>query len=344
MHRVAIVGASGYAGAELLRICAGHEEFEVVAATGDSSAGTKISDRYPNLAGVVGEKAFVEYSPGIASGTDVTFLALPHGKAQQLAPALRTETKKIVDLSADFRFSTPAPYEHWYGKQHDSPELLGEFVFGLPELFRESLPGADLVAVAGCYVTAASLALAPLVGVRMIEPTGIVVDAVSGVSGAGRTAPPEMSFSAADENFTAYGLLNHRHTPEMEMAIGLHAGTDIQLIFTPHLAPMSRGILATCYAQPVGTITTGDALDCLASFYEDERFVTVSDRPPATKATLGSNSVHLTARVDPRTGWLIVISALDNLVKGAAGQAIQCANISLGLPEATGLSIAGIYP
>ncbi|HUF96394.1 MAG TPA: N-acetyl-gamma-glutamyl-phosphate reductase [Acidimicrobiia bacterium] len=344
MHRVAIVGASGYAGAELLRICAGHGEFEVVAATGDSSAGTKISDRYPSLAAVVGDQTFETYSPGIASGTDLTFLALPHGKSQQLVPALRTETKKIVDLSADFRFNSPYPYERWYGKKHESPELLGEFVFGLPELFRESLPGADLVAVAGCYVTTASLALAPLVAEGMIEPKGIIVDAVSGVSGAGRTAAPEMSFSSVDGNFAAYGLLNHRHTPEMEMAIGLHAGTDVQLIFTPHLAPMSRGILATCYAQPVDTVTTADAIDCLASFYDAEDFVTVSDRLPGTKATLGSNSVHLTARVDPRTGWLIAIGALDNLVKGAAGQAIQCANISLGLPEATGLSTAGIHP
>jgi N-acetyl-gamma-glutamyl-phosphate reductase len=344
MHRVAIVGASGYAGAELLRICAGHGEFEVVAATGDSSAGTKISDRFPNLAAVVGDQTFETYSPGIASGTDLTFLALPHGKSQQLVPALRTETKKIVDLSADFRFNSPDPYEKWYGKQHESPELLGEFVFGLPELFRESLPGADLVAVAGCYVTTASLALAPLVAEGMIEPKGIIVDAVSGVSGAGRTAAPEMSFSSVDGNFAAYGLLNHRHTPEMEMAIGLHAGTDVQLIFTPHLAPMSRGILATCYAQPVDTVTTADAIDCLASFYDAEDFVTVSDRLPGTKATLGSNSVHLTARVDPRTGWLIAIGALDNLVKGAAGQAIQCANISLGLPEATGLATAGIHP
>lgn len=344
MHRVAIVGASGYAGAELLRICAGHGEFEVVAATGDSSAGTKISDRYPSLAAVVGDQTFEAYSPGIASGTDLTFLALPHGKSQQLVPALRTETKKIVDLSADFRFNSPDPYEKWYGKKHESPELLGEFVFGLPELFRESLPGADLVAVAGCYVTTASLALAPLVAEGMIEPKGIIVDAVSGVSGAGRTAAPETSFASVDGNFAAYGLLNHRHTPEMEMAIGLHAGKDVQLIFTPHLAPMSRGILATCYAQPVGTVTTADAIDCLASFYDTEDFVTVSDRLPGTKATLGSNNVHLTARVDPRTGWLIVIAALDNLVKGSAGQAIQCANISLGLPEGTGLSTAGIYP
>lgn len=344
MHRVAIIGASGYAGAELLRICAGHGEFEVVAATGDSSTGTKIADRYPNLAGIVGDQTFEAYSPAIASGTDVTFLALPHGKSQELVPALLTETKKIIDLSGDFRFSSPDPYQKWYGRKHESPELLGEFVFGLPELFRESLSGADLVAVAGCYVTTASLALAPLVAEGMIEAKGIVVDAVSGVSGAGRTAAPEMSFASVDENFAAYGLLNHRHTPEMEMAISLHAGRDVQLIFTPHLAPMSRGILATCYARPDGRFTTSDAIDCLASFYKDEDFVTVSDRPPATKATLGSNSVHLTARIDPRTGWLIAIGALDNLVKGAAGQAVQCANISLGLPEATGLSTAGIYP
>lgn len=344
MHKVAIVGASGYVGAEILRLVAAHDELEVSAATGSSSAGAPIAGRYPHLSGVLGGLTFSEYSPDIAEGTDVTFLALPHGQSQQILPELRPATKRVIDLSADFRFFDSGIYEQWYGETHQQPELLGEFVTGLPELFRSELAGADQIAVSGCYVTAASLALAPLVGAGLVEPKGIIVDAASGTSGAGRTSKPEMTFSAVDENFTAYGLLDHRHTPEMETVVGRHSGYDVQLLFTPHLAPMSRGILATCYARPVGSFKTEDALACLDDFYASEPFITVSPTPPSTKSTLGSNSVHLTARVDPRTGWVMVISALDNLVKGAAGQAIQCANIALGLPETTGLPIAGMFP
>jgi N-acetyl-gamma-glutamyl-phosphate reductase len=331
-------------GPQILRIVAAHEELEGSAATGASSAGTSIAARYPHLSGVLDDLTFSEYSPDIAEGTDVTFLALPHGQSQRIIPELRTATKRIIDLSADFRFFDAGVYEQWYDGTHQQPDLLGEFVTGLPELFRSELSGADQIAVSGCYVTAASLALAPLIGAGLVEPKGIIVDAASGTSGAGRSSKPEMTFSAVDENFTAYGLLDHRHTPEMEMVVGRHSGNDVQLLFTPHLAPMSRGILATCYARPVGSLATEDALACLSDFYANEPFVNVSHSSPSTKSTLGSNSVHLTARVDPRTGWVVVISALDNLVKGAAGQAIQCANIALGLPETTGLPIAGMFP
>ena len=196
----------------------------------------------------------------------------------------------------------------------------------------------------GCYGTTSALAVGPLVKAGLIEPTGIVGDAASGVSGAGRPPKPNTTFCAVDEDFTAYGLLDHRHTPEIEMAIGRHADTDVQVLFTPHLAPMNRGILATCYARPTGSISTDDAMACLHAAYADEPFVVVSERSPSTKATLGSNSCHVTARVDERTGWLIVIAALDNLVKGASGQAVQCANLALGLPETTGLTAAGMYP
>lgn len=344
MHTVAIVGASGYVGAEILRLVAAHDEMEVSCATGSSSAGTPIAARYPHLAGALGDIAFSEYSPDVAEGTDVTFLALPHGQSQQIVPELRNATKRIIDLSADFRFFDAGIYQQWYGEAHVQPRLMGEFVTGLPELFRSELSGADQIAVSGCYVTAAALGLAPMVGAELVEPKGIIVDAASGTSGAGRSSKPEMTFSAVDENFTAYGLLDHRHTPEMEMVVGRHSGQDVQLLFTPHLAPMSRGILATCYARPVGPLTTEDALAALGDFYANDPFVTVSHNSPSTKSTLGSNSVHMTARVDPRTGWVMVISALDNLVKGAAGQAIQCANISLGLPETSGLPIAGLFP
>lgn len=344
MHRVAIIGASGFTGAEFLRLCAGHPEFEVVAATGETQAGTVIADLYPSLAAAYGDEAFVPYDESILDGVDLVFMGLPHGHSQALVPEIRGKVPHIVDLSADFRFDDPAIYPEWYGAAHTAPELLTEFVFGLPELFRSRLPGAELVSVAGCYVTTAALALAPLLAAGLIEPTGIIVDAASGASGAGRPPKPNTTFCAIDEDFSAYGLLHHRHTPEIEMAIGAHAGTDAQVLFTPHMAPMNRGILATCYGRPVGDITTDTVMDCLAEAYADEPFVVVSERSPSTKATLGSNSAHLTARVDERTGTVLAIGALDNLVKGAAGQGVQCANAVLGLPEDTGLAAAGLYP
>jgi N-acetyl-gamma-glutamyl-phosphate reductase len=344
MHRVAIIGASGFTGAEFLRLCAGHPDLDVVMATGETQAGSRIGDLYPSLAPAYGDREFVPFEPDRLDGVDLAFLGLPHGHAQTVVPELRGRVPHIVDLSADFRFDDPAVYPTWYGEPHAAPGLLTDFVFGMPELFRDRLPGAELVAVAGCYVTTATLTLAPLVAGGVIEPTGIIVDAASGVSGAGRPPKPNTTFCTVDEDFTAYGLLTHRHTPEMEMAIGAHAGTDVSLLFTPHLAPMNRGILATCYGRPTGPLTTDDVLACLAAAYEHEPFVVVSDRVPSTKATLGSNSVHLTARVDQRTGTVVALGALDNLVKGASGQGVQCANIVLGLPEDRGLSTAGLYP
>ncbi|NIR36056.1 MAG: N-acetyl-gamma-glutamyl-phosphate reductase [Actinobacteria bacterium] len=344
MHNVAIIGASGFTGAEFLRLCAGHPELEVVAATGETQAGTPIGELYPSLAGAYGDATFVPYQESVLDGVDLVFMALPHGHSQALVPEIRGRVKHVVDLAADFRFDDPAVYPQWYGEAHRAPDLLDEFVFGLPELSRDQLAGAELVAVAGCYVTSAALALAPLVKAGLMEPGGIVVDAASGVSGAGRPPKPDTTFCAVDEDFTAYGLLHHRHTPEIEMAVGSHAGRAVEVLFTPHLAPMNRGILATCYGRPAGALTTEDALQCLADAYGSEPFVVISERSPSTKATLGSNSCHLTARVDPRTGWIVVLSALDNLVKGASGQGIQCANLALGLPETTGLAAAGLYP
>ena len=344
MHRVAVIGASGFTGAELLRLCAGHPDLEVVAATGETRAGTGIADLYPSLATAYGGMAFVPYDESIVDGVDLVFMGLPHGHAQSVVPEIRGKVAHIVDLSADFRFDDPAVYPEWYGAAHAAPELLSHFVLGLPELFREPLPGAAMVAVAGCYVTTAGLALAPLLRAGLIEPTGIIVDAAGGVSGAGRPPKPHTVFCAVDEDFTAYGLLDHRHTPEIEMVIGRHAGTEAQVLFTPHLAPMNRGILATCYGRPASAATTADVMTCLRDGYAGESFVVVSDRSPSTKATLGSNSVHLTARVDERTGTVLAIGALDNLVKGASGQGVQCANAVLGLKEGTGLASVGLYP
>ena len=334
--RVAVLGASGFAGAELLRLCAGHPSFEVIAVTAESQAGAGVAELYPSLAGAYADVRFEATSAAAAEGADVVFSALPHGASQQLVPELRGRAKVVVDLAADFRLRDPDLYPRWYGEAHHHPELLADAAFGIPELFRADLVGADLIACAGCYVTAAALALAPLVRAGVVEPAGVVVDAASGVSGAGRALKPSTHFNVVDEDFTAYGLLTHRHTPEIEQATGA------QVLFTPHLAPMNRGILATVYARPA--VADPNPLEVLAAAYAEEPFAIVDERSPSTKATLGSNSAHLTARHDRRTGWVMALCALDNLTKGAAGQAIQCANIALGLDETAGLPAVGVYP
>ncbi len=336
--KVGVVGASGYAGVELLRLCAAHPDLDVAVAAAGSHAGATVADHTPSLAAAYPSLTFDATDPAVLDGLDLVFCALPHGESQKLVPALVGRVGAIVDLAADFRLRDPALYPTWYGEEHHAPALLDQFVYGLPELFRADLAGATLVAAPGCYPTAAALALAPFARAGLIETTGIVVDAASGVSGAGRGLSDRLHFGAVDEDFTAYGLLDHRHTPEIEQAVGA------QVLFTPHLAPMVRGILATSYARPTGELTTDDALGVLRDAYAGEPFVVVSDRSPSTKATAGSNCAHLTARVDQRTGWLVVLAALDNLVKGAAGQAVQCANAVLGLPETTGLPLAGQYP
>lgn len=344
MYKVAIIGASGFTGAELMRICSAHPHLEVIAATGETQAGKRVADLYPSLAAAYGDTEYVPTDDTSVLEADLVFLGLPHGASQSVVPGLRGQVEHIVDLASDFRLDDPGLYPAWYGDEHSAPEMLDEFAYGLPELFRAELSGAELIAVPGCYPTTAILGLSPLLKAGRIDSAGLIVDAATGVSGAGRPPKPHTTFCAVDEDFSAYGLLDHRHTPEMEMVLRQHTGTDVSVIFTPHLAPMNRGILATCYARPVGDLTTGDVLGLLHDAYDDEPFVVVSERSPSTKATLGSNSCHITARVDPRTGWVVVLSALDNLVKGASGGAVQCANLALGLPEEAGLAVAGMYP
>ncbi len=338
MIDVGILGASGFAGSELLRLLATHPEFRVRLAGAETQAGTPVADLYPNLAAAYPDLVFTNAGPDDCDGLDLVFLGLPHGLSQQLVPQLRGRVTWIVDAAADFRLKDPALYPRWYDQEHPAPELLAEAAYGIPELFRDQLPGADLVAVAGCYPTGAALALAPFVRAGLVEPTGVIVDAASGVTGAGRPPKPHTTFAAADENMTAYGLLTHRHTPEIEQATGA------QVLFTPHLVPMSRGILSTIYATPSATADRASLESCLADTYADEPFVVVSDRIPSTKAVQGSNSAHLTVRVDERTNRLLVISAIDNLVKGTSGQAIQCANVLADLPEPTGLPVVGLLP
>jgi N-acetyl-gamma-glutamyl-phosphate reductase len=336
--KVGVVGASGYTGVELLRLSALHPELDVAVATAGSHAGEAVAAHTPSLAAAYPSLEYGVADPEALDGLDLVFCALPHGESQRLVPSIVGRVGAIVDLAADFRLHDPSLYPAWYGEAHAAPELLAEFAYGLPERYRPELEGARLVAAPGCYPTAASLALAPLVRAGIVEPSGIVVDAVSGVSGAGRAPSERLHFGSVDEDFTAYWLLHHRHTPEMEQAIGA------QVLFTPHLAPMVRGILATCYSRPARDISTADAMGILRDSYEGEPFVVVTDEPPSTKATSGSNCAFVTARVDERTGWVLALCALDNLVKGASGQAVQCANLVLGLPETTGLPLAGLYP
>ena len=336
--RVGIIGASGYVGAELMRLLGHHDWFDVGFVTGDTQAGQPVADLYPHLAAAGGGREFVKYEAGLLDNVELAFLALPHGQSMSMAGEMLDRGKVVVDLAADFRLRDAGQYRQWYGEPHQAPEMLGQFAYGLPELFRDELAGATAIAVPGCYPTAAALAVAPLVRLGLVQPEGIIVDAASGVSGAGRPPKAHTTFCAVDEDFTAYGLLDHRHTPEIEQAVGA------SVLFTPHLAPMNRGILATCYARPTGETSTDSLLDALAEFYADEPFIVVSERPPSTKSTLGSNAAHLTVRFDARTQTVVSLCAIDNLVKGAAGQAVQCANIICGLDETAGLTAVGVYP
>ena len=339
MLSVGIIGASGYTGVELLRLCAAHPDMSVVYATGDTQAGTLASNLYPALTAAYPNLVFSEFSPSAVAGLDVVFLGLPHEASMEIVPQIHDTVGLIVDLSAAFRLKDATLYPTWYGFDHSQPELLRDAVYGLPELFRKQLVGAKLIATPGCYVTAASLALTPLVRAGVIDPSGVIVDAASGVSGAGRGLKHSSLFCSVDEDFSAYGLLDHRHTPEIEQVTGA------QVLFTPHLVPMNRGILATCYARPLGDApSTASLLARLATVYADEPFIVVRPTSPSTKATLGTNSVHLTARYDARTGYVMVLAALDNLAKGASGGAIQAANVALGLNETAGLSSVGMYP
>jgi N-acetyl-gamma-glutamyl-phosphate reductase len=343
-YRAAVLGASGYTGGELLRLIAGHPELEVGLVTADSNVGAPVGALFPSLRPAYADMVYEPLVVGDLAGFDVVFCALPHGESQRIAGALVDTVGHVVDLGADFRLPR-ASYAQWYGGEHAAPELLDRFVFGLPELFRSEIAAARHVAAPGCYPTAASIALGPLVAGGLVHRSGIVVDAVSGVSGAGRGLKATSLFSEVDENVQAYGLLDHRHTGEMEMVLSRLAGEPVEVLFTPHLVPMVRGILTTCYARPaVDGLATASLLDCLRGFYADEPFVVVDDASPATKATLGSNAIHVTARYDPRTSTVLALAAIDNLVKGASGQALQCANLVLGLPETQGLSAIGIAP
>ena len=335
MIRAAVLGSSGYVGGELLRLIDAHAGLELGVAFAASNAGQPVTTVHPHLALAYPGINFVNFDAGALEGCGLILAALPHGETQRIAEALTGSGAKLVDLGADFRLETAADYERWYGEAHARPDLLGQFVYGLPEFNREAIRGADWVAAPGCYPTAASLALRPLVEAGAIETKGIIVDAASGVSGAGRAASAETHYCAVEGSFRAYGLTAHRHTAEMEMMTGA------EVLFTPHLMAASRGILATCYARAEGPC---DPLAILREAYAGERFVHVGEALPESKWASGSNAAFLSARYDERTGTVVALAGLDNLGKGAAGQMIQCANLMLGLDEGAGLSQVGIYP
>ena len=342
-YRAGVLGGSGYAGAELLRLLAGHPEIEVVHVTADSNAGAGVGELYP---GLLGAYETLRYSPLDAAdltGLDLVFATLPHGASQALLPGLLDHIGHAIDLGADFRLPADV-YTRWYGEPHHAPEVADRFAYGLVELYRDEIATHTHVAAPGCYPTAVSLACAPLVALALVEPR-IVADAVSGLSGAGRALKTTSLFSEANENVSAYGLLTHRHTAEMEQALGKVAGHDVSVLFTPHLVPTTRGILATCYARPTTSgLSTASLLEHYRDFYASDPCVFVVDEPSGTKATYGANVAHVTVRFDARTDTVVAIAAEDNLVKGAAGQMVQAANLLLGLPETTALPLVGIQP
>lgn len=338
--KVGVVGGTGYLGAELLRLLAGHPELDVAVVQGGSSKGLAVGEVLPGLAATYGGLSVDALDPEPLVGLDACFVAVPAGSSQELVRELFGRVGVLVDLGPNFRLKDKTAYEQWYGFEHSCPDLLSEAVFGLPELYRSELAGARLVAAPGCYVTAAALVLAPFVSGRLVESSGIIVDAVSGTSGAGKSLREDLHHALANERLSAYGLLTHRHTPEMQQVLGA------ELLFTPHLAPMTRGILATCYARATeaGPHSSSEVLEVLSDAYGSETFVRVTSGLVATSDAYGSNVVHLTGRYDERTGWMVLLAALDNLVKGGAGQALQAANIALGLPEAAGLPTASLMP
>ncbi len=337
---VGVVGASGFTGAELLRVIDRHQALHAKVLQAASQAGERVADLYPSMAAAHSGATFSEFDIDQLDGLDVVFLGLPHEASMEIVPALSDRVGHIVDLSAAFRLTDASQYPVYYGFDHDQPAALAAAVYGLPEFHRDELVNATLIATPGCYVTAAIIAVRPLVDRGLIGTDTVIVDAASGVTGAGRKEDLAYAFTTVDENFTAYGLLRHRHTPEMEQEIGT------QVLFTPHLLPMNRGILATCYSTPANDAARSQqgVIETLQETYAHEPFVEVIDGIPGTKATLGSNLVLVTGRYDERTDTIITISALDNLAKGASGGAVQALNVALGIDETSGLDRIGVAP
>jgi N-acetyl-gamma-glutamyl-phosphate reductase len=349
MIRAAVAGASGYGGGELLRLLEGHPQVEVVEIAAGEAAGRPLADVWPHLRDRDGRHVSAMDPDALGEDSDVAFLALPHGLALDAAPAALSNGARVVDLGGDFRLRDPESYRRHYGRDHTRPGLLGEAVYGLPELDDAGLEDARLVANPGCYATAALLALAPLVREGRAAGT-LYVDGKSGISGAGRTPTSDTAFAEADGTVRPYAVANHRHAPEIEQALGrLGAGPGgsrggSRVCFTPHVVPMTRGLLATCFVPLGRGLGDGDARELYRDAYAEAPFVRVADDPPRTKATAGSNHCDVAVRVDEERGAAVALAALDNLGKGAAGQAVQNMNLMFGLDEREGLWTTPIYP
>jgi N-acetyl-gamma-glutamyl-phosphate reductase len=339
MIRAAVVGGAGYTGIETVRLLLDHPEFELTLVTSAADAGHSVEAVYPALAGC----GLVFEDPSacdIAGSADVVFLAVPHTASLAITPALLDGGLVVIDLSADFRLKDAAIYESWYGAPHTAPGLLSSAVYGLPELTRAALPGARLVACPGCYPTATALAAAPALESGLASPSLIIVDAKSGVSGAGRTLAAGSHFAVANESVKPYSVGSHRHAPEIAQTLSSVAGTAVSVCFAPHLVPMTRGLLSTVYMTAADGLTSADAVDAYRARYADEPFVTVhpDGTMPATREVSGSNRAHIGVAVDEGSGMLVIACAIDNLVKGSGGQAVQCANVVFGLDETAGLT------
>lgn len=340
MIPVAIVGAAGYAGVELTRLLLAHPEFELVAVTSSNDEGRRVSEVYPALAGC--DLVYTKHdAAALVDRVKVAFLAVPHTAAMAMAPALLDAGITVIDASADFRLHDPELFAAWYATPHTAPELLAEAVYGLPELWRDAIPGAKLVACPGCYPTASLLAAAPAVRAGVVVSDRVIVDAISGVSGAGRSLSETTHFVNVTESVSAYKVCVHRHTPEIAQGLadlGLH---EPAVVFTPHLAPLDRGLLATVYLEVQPGFGLGDALEVYRAAYEGEPFVEVcaEGQQPATGHVRGSNRARIGIALDESSRTLVVTCAIDNLVKGTSGQAIQCANLALGLSETAGLTL-----
>ncbi len=345
--RVAVVGASGYTGLELLRILRRHPAAELVAVTSEQRAGQAVGDVFPSLRGLVDLRFESAADPlSIASRAEIVFTALPHSTSAPVVAVLHRAGASVIDLSADFRLADPGVYARWYG-EHAVPELIGSAVYGLPELHRDAIRKSDFVAAPGCYPTSVLLPLCPFLRAGLVETASILVDSKSGVSGAGRTLQDGYLFAELEGNVHAYKAGGaHRHVPEMEQEAGRAAGGPVQIAFVPHLIPVIRGIATTVFARPQRPLSTDEALGVLHEAYDREPFVRVLPKgeTPRLASVRGSNFCDLTAVVDQRTGALVLLSVIDNLVKGASGQAVQCMNLMRDLPETAGLLEAPLHP
>ena len=335
MTRIAILGATGYTALELIKLLLRHPEAEIAALTSRQEGNPPVAMIHPSLHGRLGLCLENLTPQEVVRRAEFVFSCLPHGASASVIPELLDAGCRVVDFSADYRLGDPEVFLQWYGEKHADPKRLGTVVYGLPELFREKIVGANLVANPGCYPTSAILALAPLLKAGLIEPEGIVVDSKSGVSGAGRTLKLTTHYPECNESVSAYNVGRHRHTPEIDLILSTAAGTKVEVVFTPHLIPMDRGILTTTYSRPVGEVTEEKLLQALRDFYAEEPFVRVIDHLPGTKDSLGTNCCDVTARLV--RGRAITISCLDNLIKGASGAAVQNFNLMCGYAEATSL-------